>query len=207
LSTSTGNYDLRKWSIGSKNNIKIYFFLKELFKKYKTVIRFVGLFMGTYLLMSVMYGLYLKASENGSYFPDFVTNLVARQSSNVLGAFGHNSILVSDSIVQGMLLTIDNEYTVSIVEGCNSIGVIILFMAFVVAFAEDFKKTLLFLFAGAVLIYIVNILRIAILTVALYKYPQYENLLHSVVFPGIIYSMVFILWMIWVRMLKPNSAK
>ena len=106
-----------------------------------------------------------------------------------------------------MLLTIDNSYTVSIVEGCNSISVIILFVAFIVAFAENFKKTVLFILAGAVLIYIVNLLRIAILVVALYKYPQYENVLHSVVFPGIIYSLVFILWMIWVRMLKPNSAK
>lgn len=157
--------------------------------------------------MSVLYGLYLKVSENGNYFPDFVTNLVAKQSSAVLDAFGYNSILVPDSIAQGMLLTVDNKYTVNIVEGCNSISVIILFIAFIIAFAENFKKTLLFLFAGVVLIYIVNLLRIAILTVALYKYPQYENLLHSVVFPGIIYSMVFILWMIWVRMLKPNSAK
>ena len=165
------------------------------------------LFMGSYLLMSVLYGLYLKVSENGNYFPDFVTNLVAKQSSAVLDAFGYNSILVPDSIAQGMLLTIDNKYTVNIVEGCNSISVIILFIAFIIAFAENFKKTLLFLFAGVVLIYIVNLLRIAILTVALYKYPQYENLLHSVVFPGIIYSMVFILWMIWVRMLNPNSAK
>lgn len=181
--------------------------MKELFNKYKTVIRFVVLFMGTYLLMSVVYGLYLKASENGSYFPDFVTNLVAKQSSAVLDVFGYNSILLPDTLGQGMLLTIDNNYTVSIVEGCNSISVIILFVAFVIAFAEDFKKTLLFLFAGVVLIYIVNLFRIAILTVALYKYPQYENVLHSVVFPGIIYSMVFILWMIWVRMLKPNSAK
>ncbi|MBG42571.1 MAG: exosortase family protein XrtF [Aequorivita sp.] len=181
--------------------------MKKLLEKYKTVIRFVVLFMGSYLLMSVLYGLYLKVSENGNYFPDFVTNLVAKQSSAVLDAFGYNSILVPDSIAQGMLLTIDNKYTVNIVEGCNSISVIILFIAFIIAFAENFKKTLLFLFAGVVLIYIVNLLRIAILTVALYKYPQYENLLHSVVFPGIIYSMVFILWMIWVRMLKPNSAK
>jgi exosortase family protein XrtF len=104
-----------------------------------------------------------------------------------------------------MLLTIDGNYTVNIVEGCNSISVIILFVAFIIAFAENLKKTVLFLFAGAVLIYIVNILRIAILTVALYKYPQHENILHSVVFPGIIYSMVFVLWMVWVRMLKPNS--
>lgn len=181
--------------------------MKELFKKYKTVVRFVVLFLSTYLLLSVCYAVYLKFSVSNNYFPDFATNIVAKQSSAVLEAFGYSSILQPDSLEQGMLLTIDNEYTVSIVEGCNSISVIILFAAFVIAFAENFKKTFLFLFAGAVLIYIVNLLRIAILVVALYKVPQYENMLHSVVFPGIIYSMVFVLWMLWVRMLKPTEAK
>ena len=163
--------------------------------------------MGTYLLLSVGYSFYLTTSGDGNYFPDFVTNLVALQSAAVLESVGFTSSLTPDLMEKSMLLTIDNSYTVSILEGCNSISVIILFVAFIVAFAENFKKTVLFILAGAVLIYIVNLLRIAILVVALYKYPQYENVLHSVVFPGIIYSLVFILWMIWVRMLKPNSAK
>jgi len=163
--------------------------------------------MGTYLLLSVGYSFYLTASWSEKYFPDFVTNLVALQSAALLESFGFTSGLTPDLLEKSMLLIIDNSYSVSIVEGCNSISVIILFMAFVIAFAENFKKTVLFLLAGSVLIYIVNLLRIAVLVVALYKYPQYENVLHSVVFPGIIYSLVFILWMIWVRMLKPNSAK
>lgn len=165
------------------------------------------LFLGTYLVLGFLYSIYLKASENGAYFPDYITNLGANQSAMLLDGFGYNSTLWKDSLSQGMLLTIDNKYTVSIVEGCNSISVIILFVAFIIAFAEKFKKTILFLFAGAVLIYIVNIIRIAILTVAFYKYPQYEGVLHSVVFPGIIYSLVFILWMVWVWMLKPNASK
>ncbi len=162
--------------------------------------------MGTYLILGILYSVYLKASEKGAYLPDYITNLVAKQSAAVLDSFGYSSVLIPDHLDEGMLLTIENKYTVSIVEGCNSISVIILFVAFVIAFAERFKKTFLFLLAGSVLIYIVNILRIAILVVALYKFPEYEKILHSVVFPGIIYSMVFILWMVWVRMLKPNSA-
>lgn len=180
--------------------------MRKLFRKYKPVIRFIILFLGTYLVLGILYSIYLKASENGLYFPDYITNLVAKQSAAVLDSFGYNPVLWKDSLSQGMLLTINDKYTVIVVEGCNSVSVIILFVAFVIAFAEKFNKTLLFLFAGAVLIYIVNIIRIAILTVALYKYPRYEDILHSVVFPGIIYSMVFILWMVWVRMLKPTSA-
>jgi len=163
--------------------------------------------MGTYLLLGTCYAFYLEVSEDGAYPPDFITNLVARQSADFLQGIGFSAVLSDDILGEGVFLTIENNYTVNIVEGCNSISVIILFIAFVIAFAENFKKTILFLFAGAVLIYVVNILRIVILTVALYKYPQYENVLHSVVFPGIIYSMVFMLWMIWVRMLKPKSSE
>lgn len=181
--------------------------MKELFKKYKIVVRFVVLFLGTYLVLSILYALYLKISINAGYFPDYFTNLVARQSAAVLESLGYNSYLTPHELEDGILLTIDNKYSVSIVEGCNSISVVILFVAFIIAFAENFKRTLLFLFAGAVLIYVVNILRIAILVVALYKYPGYENILHSVIFPGVIYSMVFILWMVWVRMLKPKTSE
>lgn len=141
------------------------------------------------------------------YFPDFISELVAKQSRGVLEGFGYQAALYPEKLEQSMSLTIDNKYSVSIVEGCNSVSVIILFVSFIIAFAEGFKKTFLFLLAGGVLIYVVNILRIAVLTVALYKYPRYENLLHGVVFPGIIYSMVFVLWMVWVRMLKTNTSK
>jgi exosortase family protein XrtF len=181
--------------------------LKKLIKKYRTVVRFVSLFLGTYLLLGIVYSNYLKASASGGFFPDYISNLVANQSRAVLESWGYTSSLKPNMLEQGMSLTIDNAYTVIIVEGCNSVSVIILFVAFIIAFAENFKKTFLFLLAGAVLIYSVNLLRIVILVVALYKFPQYENVLHSVVFPGIIYSVVFILWMVWVRLLKPTNAK
>ena len=178
--------------------------MKKLLVKYKTVIRFVGLFISTYLLLVVVYAVYLNLSKNGSFFPDYITNLVAKQSAAVLNSFGYDPYLYPAEFVEGMLLALDTKFTVNIVEGCNSVSVIILFIAFIIAFAQKFKKTLLFLLAGAVLIYIVNVLRIAILTVAIYKYPEYENLLHSVVFPGIIYGFVFMLWVVWVRMLNPK---
>src|SRR5699024_8607517 len=105
----------------------------------------------------------------------------------------------------GVYITIKNSYSVNIVEGCNAIGVVILFTSFVISFAESFKKTALFLLSGMVLIYTVNILRVSFLAMALYKYPAYQEVLHGVVFPAIIYGMVFILWIVWVRTIKPKS--
>lgn len=178
--------------------------MKDILQKYKTVIRFVVLFIGSYLILSLVYALYLKWSANGAYFPDFFTHFVARQSAAILGYFGYEPVMREMPSAGGMYITI-RGFSVNIVEGCNAISVIILFISFVLSFAQSFKKTLLFLIAGMVLIYIVNLFRIAILAVALYKYPQYQEVLHGVVFPAIIYGMVFLLWIIWVRTIKPKE--
>lgn len=158
-------------------------------------------------MLGIIYGFYLRISENGPYIPDFITNLVAKQSSAVLDSLGYSNNLVPDSVAKGMLIAFDGKKVVNIVEGCNSFSVLILFVAFIVAFAERFGKTSLFLFAGSVLIYCINIVRIVLLTIAIYEYPQYENMLHKIVFPAIIYGVVFILWMLWVQMLKPITIK
>lgn len=181
--------------------------MKELFKKYKSVIQFLVIFLGTYLVLSALYAYYLKVSVSGGFYPDYITNLVARQSAALLEAFGYNAVLEVDTVRKGVLIIIDNYYAVNIVEGCNAASVIILFVSFIISFAEKFKKTFLFLLAGAVLIYIVNIIRIALLTIALYKYPEYQEELHSVVFPAVIYGMVFILWIVWVKTLNAKPSK
>jgi exosortase family protein XrtF len=182
--------------------------LKDLFVKYKSVVHFVVLFLGTYLVLTLLYALYLEQSKGSHYPPDFVTNLVAKQSSTLVNSFGYQAQVVPHEAQPTMKLFVEGTYLARIIEGCNAISIIILFIAFIIAFAQNFKKTALFILAGAVLIYAVNIVRITILAVALYEYPAYENVLHSVVFPGIIYGMVFLLWMLWVRMLtkKPKDA-
>jgi exosortase family protein XrtF len=75
----------------------------------------------------------------------------------------------------------------------------ILFAAFVIAFTGKLKKTLLFILIGITIIHILNILRIALLTMALYYYPASQHLLHGVIFPLIIYGVVVVLWVILVN--------
>jgi exosortase family protein XrtF len=94
-----------------------------------------------------------------------------------------------------------------IVEGCNAISVIILFIAFVIAFKGDFKKTVLFVLAGSILIHLLNVVRIALIAIALYHYPQHEHLLHGVIFPLIIYGIVFLLWVIWVNQFSSYATE
>ncbi len=174
-------------------------FLKELFLKYKSVIRFLALFLGTYVVLSLLYNAYLHFGKSEMYYPDPITHLVAKQTSVLTSAFGYKAEITPHPEEASMKLIINGQYLARIVEGCNALSVMALFTAFIVAFHQKWKPTLLYIFVGAVLIYCANLFRIVLLSIALYEYPQYEEILHGVVFPAIIYGMVFLLWVLWVR--------
>ncbi len=100
--------------------------MNSLLKKYKSVIRFVLLFIGVYILLSLLYGLYLDLSKDGVYKPDFITNLVAKQSSTLISNLGYDAQVSPNKIEPTMRLTVNGKYLAKIVEGCNAISIIIL---------------------------------------------------------------------------------
>lgn len=173
--------------------------MKALLIEYKSVIKFILTFLLVYIGLSVVYKLYLNASEGSVYYPDYITNLVAYQSEALLNTAGYKAEVVKHTLEPSMKLMVRGKYLARIIEGCNAVSVIILFVSFVVAFSGRLKTTFFFLLSGSVIIYVVNLLRIVILSVGLYHYPWRSEILHSVVFPAIIYGMVFLLWMLWVN--------
>ena len=82
-----------------------------------------------------------------------------------------------------------------VIEGCNSISIIILF----IPFSGPKRATIIYAIVGSFIIYLINILRIAFLTMMLYNYPNQQMVLHNLVFPAIIYGTTFLLWVIWVQ--------
>jgi exosortase family protein XrtF len=79
------------------------------------------------------------------------------------------------------------------------VSIIILFLAFIIAFSGSIKDTIWFGIFGSLLIYLVNLFRIIALSVLYYKFPEYQEILHNLVFPAIIYGLTFILWITWVK--------
>ena len=172
----------------------------ELVRKYRLVLRFIFIFLGSYFLFSSLYNGFLILYDSDNPVPDPLTQLVARQSGSLLKGIGYEDVeVVMHYTGLSMKLMLNDYFVAGIVEGCNSASIIILFSAFVLAFFGETKSTLLFLFAGAAIIYAINILRIVILAVSIYEYPEYAGIMHSIFFPLAIYGTVFILWLVWVR--------
>jgi exosortase family protein XrtF len=159
----------------------------------------LGKFFLSYLLLTVVYQSYLDQFDTQKAEVDGLTEIVANQTEVILSLIDDQSYTMPHLKEPSVKLFYKNKYISRIIEGCNGISVIILFIAFVIAFSGKFKNTLLFIVIGSVIIHILNVLRIALLSIALYSYPEYEHFLHGVLFPLVIYSVVFILWVIWVN--------
>lgn len=181
--------------------------MKKIFTKYKSVIQFILTFLLVYIGLSLVYKFYLNASVGSHYYPDYFTNLVAQQSEALLNTIGYSTQVIKHPDEPSMKLIVNGKYLARIIEGCNAISVIILFISFVIAFSGKLKTTFFFVLAGSVIVYAVNLARIIILTVGLYHYPSHTDFLHTVVFPGIIYGVVFLLWMLWVNRVSNSSKK
>lgn len=175
--------------------------MKELFIKYKGVLKFLSVFIGSYVLLTLLYAFYLKSSTT----PDSYTKHVSNQVIYWLNFVGYQATSTTNNLNGYIDLFIQNKLIAGIAEGCNAISIKILFTAFVVAFAKNLKTTLLFIFSGLIGIYIMNIIRIIILVICIYHLPKYTEPLHSYIFPGMIYTAVFLLWMLWVKSFKKRA--
>lgn len=178
----------------------------QLIRKYKSVLLFILTFLGVYLVLSVLYAQYLNINFQNKFYPDYITHRVAEQSDWLIEKLGYDSHIEPHDQEPSMKLFVEDVFVARVVEGCNAISVIILFIAFVLAFFRGWGKTLLFIIAGVVLIYIINIVRIALLSIGLYAYPGYKTVLHDIVFPGIIYGLVVVLWIVWVSRFKKQKS-
>jgi exosortase family protein XrtF len=160
-----------------------------------------------YAVLSLGYKFYLDFSTGEKFYPDYFTNLTARQSAVLISNLGYDVQMIPHPNEPSLKTVINGKYVARAIEGCNSLSVIILFVSFMVAFAGRLKPTLIYILSGAVLIYSTNLIRIALLSIALYHYPWRQGILHEVIFPLIIYGMVFLLWMFWVNRFSIINGK
>ena len=170
----------------------------ELLSKYKKVVSFILIFSTVYFLFSLLYNIYI-VNTNTIYYPDVVTYNVSWFTKEILEFWSYDIELEPDAIYKSQKLYFNNQLLFNIVEGCNGLSVIILFLAFVIALKSKPFMTLGYILLGSVSLYFMNILRLVILTLGYYYYPQQRHLMHDVFFPLIIYGLLLLLWIIWIK--------
>lgn len=181
--------------------------MKKYLTEYKPFLQFLASFFITYLLLTFIYQSYLNTFDEKKLEVDGITKIVANNTKDVLLLIDTKSFTEPNTREASVNLFYKNTWVARIIEGCNAINVIILFISFVIAFKGKFVKTILFILAGCLLIYFFNVVRIVLLSMAMFHYPKYQDVLHSVVFPLFIYGIVFLLWVIWVNKFSYYAKK
>ncbi len=177
--------------------------MKAFFNQYKSIIYFILKYFSVYLILLLAYNFYLNSCKKNESI-DFFTCNTTFHSHRILHFIDSNydKKLINNSYFE---ILYQDKALVRIVEGCNSISVIILFIAFVLAFSKRIKKTLEFVLFGSITIYIFNIIRIVCIILSMKKFPDHQDFLHQVVFPMLLYGYVFVLWIYWIKKVLKND--
>ena len=181
--------------------------MKKYFVVYKPFLVFLGKFLLTYLLLTLVYKSYLSQYDVQQFEVDSFTELVAEQTKDLMVLFNCDAGIKPNVKESAINIYYNQRSMARIIEGCNGLSVIILFISFVVAFSGKIKPTILYILGGSLLIHILNVSRIALLCVLMYYYPKQQHFLHGVLFPLFIYGVVFLLWIIWVNKFSKYASK
>lgn len=180
--------------------------MKKYFIIYKPFLIFLGKFLLTYLFLTFVYQMYLNQFDSKKCELDDFTILVAHQTEQLMLYFDCDVKTQNNIKEPAVNFFYKQKHIARVIEGCNALSVIILFIAFIIAFSGKVKPTIIFIIGGSILIHLLNVTRIALLTKLMYDYPQHIHLMHGVLFPLFIYGVVFILWVVWVNKFS-NYAK
>lgn len=179
--------------------------IKDFYQEFKPAILFLGRLLLTYGVFSMVYGFWVKGFVNS---PDPITNSVANQIVYILRLFYDN---VSTEILpetNNVRVWINGKPAgIAVFEGCNGMAILYLFFAFLVGFWGGFKRLIVFSLIGGVIIHIANLARLVILAYVAQNHSQHFHFAHKYFFTLSIYVIVFALWIVWIRMIKPSSNK
>jgi exosortase family protein XrtF len=169
---------------------------KEYLKEFRPTIVFLLKFVALYMVGNITYGAYIS---HFSPEVDSATHIVSAHSANILSACDF-SVTYQDYKNNPSTLILENGRTMlSIYEGCNGINIMIIFVAFLVAFGPMKKTLLWFIPLGLLIIYLFNLLRIIFLFFIARHMPGFMYFTHKYLLTGMLFAVIFVLWIYWIR--------
>lgn len=155
---------------------------------HRRIAGFVGKVLAFYALWYVAYDLWLL--PDGTVDRWLSTN-VASVGGSMLGGLGF------EAIVDGRILRLPGTAGVKIVNGCNGLSTLGLFIGFVLAYPGRARRRLWFLPFGIGVIYLTNVSRVVAMTLTQKYWPAAFDPLHGFGLTTIFYVVVFALWVLW----------
>ncbi|MFC1849433.1 archaeosortase/exosortase family protein [candidate division CSSED10-310 bacterium] len=122
----------------------------------------------------------------GLHLPAFIAVLVAF----FLELIGF-TVTVSQATIQL------HGFAYRIIYHCSGLFLMIIYSSAVIAYPATVKEKTIGLLLGNPILFITNVLRLVMLGIVGYKYPQYFDASHEYLWQGIFIVFVIFLWMVW----------
>lgn len=159
------------------------------------VVAFVLKALAIFVIWYMLYELWLL--PDGSLDEWLSLNIIG-VSAGILELFG------ADVFTVNRIIGIGEFPGIEIVDGCNGIAAMGLFIGFILSYPGDFKNRISFCVAGIGIIYLINIIRVITLVLTQAYWPQFFDFTHDYSTTAIFYIVIFLLWMIWVNFADTN---
>ncbi len=163
--------------------------------KSNAFVRFIVTAGFLYLSLYLIYQFVVKRYT--FYDQKFIGNII-EAADVLLKSLGYTTFKVLQSRDM-QVIGIDGSNGVWVGSNCNAITLFSLFAVFIIAYPGSQKHKLWYVPSGIIAIHILNILRVTALAMIANSYPQYLNFNHTFTFTFLIYSFIFLLWIIWVN--------
>ena len=137
-------------------------------------------------------------------FDTVLCTQITRASVTVLQTLGFAAVVYP---TYATLVLMNGQPAVVVGAPCDGLVLYALFGGFVLAFPGPWQRKLWFIPAGIVLIWSLNVLRVAALAINQYYSHQTVDFNHHYTFTFVVYSFIFGLWMLWARRLAMPPAQ
>lgn len=154
------------------------------------VLKFIAKALGFFVIWYLIYDLWLLPAGN---LDRWLSLNIVKVGAGLLEFFGF------DVYAFGRVMGLNELPGIEIVDGCNGITAMGLFLGFIFAYPGDWKNKLSFSLIGVCMIYLVNLFRILILALTQAYYPALFDIMHDYSTTTIFYLFIFLLWMTWVN--------
>lgn len=173
-------------------------------KDLKLAFRFLAIFVGLYLGLNILYGLWISSYD---LRVDPATTVVTAQSSMLLNLLGEETDIKPKAVSPAIMIINPSGVAISVFEGCNGINVMIVFVAFIFAFGGKWRSMAWFIPLGLVFIYLANLVRVMVLYAVAENWMDYFYYVHKYALTAFLYLIVFVLWWWWIEKVNDVSLK
>lgn len=162
----------------------------------KPSFKFLARFLAFYFVSNILYGWWITTFEPRA---DPVTVSETHQAAVLLRMVGYDITTLPHHSKPAERILVDERPVLSVFEGCNGINVWIIFVGFLFAFGGFKRNVWMFIAAGTLLIYVVNLGRILFLFFISRNYPDALYFFHKYFFTAGLYAVVFAMWYVWIK--------